>query len=113
MLSQGDALALPQMLQNEQSSNRFMSESRRMEAEEIMNQTAQYPDLLTANDQESILIKATIIAKYMTLDQILERKYQVTEPQLKRVLYNAYFDEIEKDRGFAFKLRKWARRLTK
>jgi hypothetical protein len=49
----------------------------------------------------------------MTLDQVLERKYQVTEPQLKRVLYNAYFDEIEKDRGFAFKLRKWARRLKK
>jgi hypothetical protein len=40
MLSQGDGHALPPMLQNEQSSNRFMSESRRMEAEEIMNQTA-------------------------------------------------------------------------
>lgn len=49
----------------------------------------------------------------MTLDQILERKYQVTEPQLKRVLYNAYFDQIEKDRGFAFKLRKWTKLLKK
>jgi hypothetical protein len=113
MLAQGDGQALPPNFQTGQSPNRFMNESRRMEAEEIMNQTAQYPDLFTANDQESILIKATIIAKYMTLDQILERKYQVTEPQLKRVLYNAYFDEIEKDRGFAFKLRKWARRLKK
>lgn len=49
----------------------------------------------------------------MTLDQILERKYQVTEPQLKRVLYTAYFDEIEMDRGFTYKLMKWARRLIK
>ena len=41
VLAQGDGHSLPpQMLQNEQSSNRFMNESRRMEAEEIMNQTA-------------------------------------------------------------------------
>lgn len=50
-----------------------------MEAEEILDQTAQYPDLLSANDQESILIKATIIAKYLTIDEVLERRYKITE----------------------------------
>jgi len=35
-----------------------MSESRRMEAEEILNQTAEYP-----NDQEAIVYNATVIAK--------------------------------------------------
>ena len=61
-----------------------------MEAEEILNQTAEYP-----NDQEAIVYNATVIAKQLTLDQILERRYKVTEAQLKQVLYNAYFDEIE------------------
>jgi hypothetical protein len=44
-----------------------------------MDQTIQYPDLLDANDQESIILKATIIAKYLTLDEILDRRHGVTE----------------------------------
>jgi hypothetical protein len=40
MLAQGDGQALPPNFQTGQSPNRFMNESRRMEAEEIMNQTA-------------------------------------------------------------------------
>jgi hypothetical protein len=66
---------------NESSPTRYLSESRRMEAEEIMNLTAnQDNDLLRDNDHESITLKSTILAKYLTMDMILDVKYGVTEP---------------------------------
>ena len=81
-----------------------------------MDQTMLNFDLETQNDQDSIILKATILAKYMTLNQVLERSHGVNETQLKRVLYKAYYDEIEASRGFTFKIKKWwltSRKLKK
>lgn len=36
-------------------------------------------DLENANDPESLIIKSTIVAKYLTLDQVLERRHGINE----------------------------------
>ena len=46
----------------------FGTEHRRLDAEEIFDQTTLNGDLEDANDPESILLKSTILAKFMTLD---------------------------------------------
>lgn len=50
---------------------------RRLQAEEILEQT-QF-DFENENDPENILYKSTTVAKYLTLDIILENKYGLTE----------------------------------
>jgi hypothetical protein len=52
------------------------------------------------SDPESISIKSTIMAKYLTIDQVVEKKYKITEAQLKRVLYKTHYDEVEASLGF-------------
>ncbi len=36
----------------------------------------------------------------MTIDQVLDAKYGITEAQLKRVLYKKHYDEIKAKKGF-------------
>ncbi len=78
----------------------------RMEAEEILDQTTVNAEFDSSNDPEIIMLKSTILAKYITVDHILEKNHGINEAQLKRVLYKSYFDDIEAQRGFKFKLRK-------
>ena len=56
-----------------------VSGHHRLEAEDIFDQTTLNGDLLNANDPESIQLKSTILAKYMTLDQVLERRHGISE----------------------------------
>lgn len=54
----------------------------------------------------SIAYKSTILAKYLTLDEILDKRYKISEPILKRALYKAYFDAVEKQQSFLTKFSK-------
>jgi hypothetical protein len=55
-------------LADDRSSRHDLSSHRRFEAEEFLNSTTFNGDLEQANDPESLLLKSTILAKYMTLD---------------------------------------------
>jgi hypothetical protein len=59
----------------------------RFEAEELLNQTPPNPLALDLNETENTILKSTIMAKYITLDKILDEKHHLSEAQLKRVLY--------------------------
>lgn len=62
-------------------------------------------------DPEIIMSKSSVIAKYLTVDQVLERKHGINEAQLKRVLYKSYYDQLEEQRGYGFKIRKYLHSL--
>lgn len=50
-------------------------------------------ELDSENDPDNICYKSTTVAKYLTLDIILEKNNGISEAQLKRMLYKADFDE--------------------
>ncbi len=63
-------------------------------------------DSETNDNPESIFNKATTVTKYLTLDIVLEKNNQITEAQLKRMLYKADYDEEEQERGLLFRLKR-------
>ena len=44
-------------------------------------------DYEAENDPHNIIYKSTTVAKYLTLDIVLEKTYGINEAQLKRMLY--------------------------
>lgn len=67
-----------------------LNNSRKLTGRELLDVTYE-PD----SEPDSIAFKSMTLAKYLTLDEVLERTYEITEAQLKRVLYKQYFDELE------------------
>jgi hypothetical protein len=76
-----------------------VSSGRKLAGKELLDRTYE-PD----SDPESIAFKSTTLAKYLTLDTVLDRNHHITEAQLKRVLYKQYFDELEQSRGLFHRL---------
>lgn len=82
--------------------------AERRNYDDIMNQTANRSmDLDNNQDPEVLMIKSSLIAQYITADQILEKRHGINEAQLKRVLYRQYYDELEAKQGLGFKVRKY------
>ncbi len=93
--------------------------SKRFDAEDMFENTAHnitqtgngtFNDIIeNENDPEMIILKCTVLAKHLTLDQVLERRHGLNESQLKRVLYKSYFDKLEQERGgkWLFSIKRW------
>jgi homogentisate 1,2-dioxygenase len=84
-----------QFFQSQQQSREQYSQlsDRRLQAEDIIDASAlMYEE--DENDPDQIIFKSTTAAKYITIDMILEKEYKINEAQLKRMLYQADFEQL-------------------
>eukprot|EP00347_Sterkiella_histriomuscorum_P005861 403354996 len=84
-----------------------VSENRRLQAEDIIDASNIGYDDEDQNDPEQVVYKSTTVAKYITLDMILDKEYKINEAQLKRMLYKSDFDRIDPNMSFFQRIKKW------
>ncbi|CDW82032.1 UNKNOWN [Stylonychia lemnae] len=78
---------------------------RMLQAEEIMEQS-NFDYNEESDPLQMAIYKSTTVAKYITLDMILEKSHKISEAQLKRMLYKQDFDNLESKKGILYKLKK-------
>lgn len=60
----------------------------------LFDRTYEYYQEVPVGDDQTpdFSFKCFTLANYITVDEILERKYSITENQLKRILYKKHYD---------------------